>query len=188
MRQYEDRDLEAVFQIFAQPRCRRFLGREPFTNEAELKAWFDILPKKTIKLVATRADIPVGIGVLGPEGGARAHVGGLSLFVHDRFRRSGIGTLLLQALILSGWRFLGLQRLELIVLCDNEAALNFYEKNGFRIEGRHAGALQYGGQFHDTYMMSLLGRELAIARRRRRRTPTAEPSRASRPLTAPTPA
>ena len=111
MRQYEDRDLQAVFQIFAQPQCRRFLGREPFTAGAEVKASFDVLPKKTIKLVATAADVPVGIGVLGPEGGARAHVGGLTLFVHDRFRRFGIGTLLLRTLVLSGWRFLGLQRL-----------------------------------------------------------------------------
>jgi putative acetyltransferase len=162
IRPYQDRDLEAVFQVFDQPQCRRFLGREPFKTEAEVKAWFDILPKKTAKLVATQADVPVAIGLLAPDGGSRAHVGVLSLFVHDRFRRLGIGSKLLQFLLASG-RFYRLLRLELSVVCDNEAALRLYHKSGFQIEGRLAGALRYDGRFHDAYVMSLLGHELAAA-------------------------
>jgi L-phenylalanine/L-methionine N-acetyltransferase len=147
IRHYEDRDLEPVFQIFDQPQCRRFLGREPFATEAEVKAWFDVMPKKTIKLVATAADVSVGVGVLVPDAGSRAHVGVLGLFVHDRFHRLGIGSLLLQVLMASGQRFY-LQRLELSVVCNNEAALRFYLKSGFQIEGRLAGVLRYGGRFH----------------------------------------
>ena len=64
----------------------------------------------------------------------------------------------------SGLRFYLLQRLELSVVCNNEAALRFYHKSGFRIEGRLAGVLRYGGRFHDAYLMSLLGHELVAAR------------------------
>ena len=166
MRPYEDRDLEAVFHIFGQPQCRRFLGREPFASEAEVKAWFDTLPQKTVKLVATDATVPVGIGILAPDAGSRAHVGVLSLYVHDWFHRLGIGTSLLKALMASGRRSYQLQRLELSVVCSNQAALRFYRKSGFCIEGRLAGAFRYGGRFHDAYLMSLLGRELATARLR----------------------
>jgi L-phenylalanine/L-methionine N-acetyltransferase len=170
IRRYEHRDLEAVFQIFDQPQCRRFLGRDPFTTEAEVKAWFDVLAERTIKLVAIRADIPVGIGVLVRDAGSRAHVGALSLFVHDRFQRLGIGSSLLQFLMASS-RVYRLQRLELSVVCDNEAALRLYLKSGFRIEGRLIGAFRYGGRFHDAYVMSLLGNELAA------RPPGLEPRR-----------
>jgi L-phenylalanine/L-methionine N-acetyltransferase len=160
IRQYEDRDLEAVFEILDQPQCRRFLGRDPFTCEAEVKAWFDVLAERTIKFLATTADVPVGIGVLVRDAGSRAHVGSLSLFVHDRFQRLRIGTSLLQVLMASG-RVYRLQRLELNVVCDNEAAVRLYHKSGFRIEGRLAGAFRYDGRFHDAYVMSLLGHELA---------------------------
>jgi L-phenylalanine/L-methionine N-acetyltransferase len=156
IRQYEDDDLEAVFQIFDQPQCRQFLGREPFATSVEVKAWFDVLPPRTIKLAATSVDVPMGIGILIPETGARAHVGGICLFVHDRFHKKGLGGALLSALIASAERFYLLRRLELIVVCDNLNALKLYQKFGFRLEGRHLGALCYGGQFHDTYTMSRL--------------------------------
>jgi L-phenylalanine/L-methionine N-acetyltransferase len=154
IRQYKECDLEAVFQIFDQPLCRRFLGREPFTTEAEIKAWLELMPPRAIRLVGTRAGHPVGIGVLVPEAGSRAHVGGLCVFVHDRFQRLGIGGALLRALIAAAERFHRLQRLELIVVCDNVNALKLYQKFGFGVEGRHANALRYGGQLHDTYMMA----------------------------------
>jgi L-phenylalanine/L-methionine N-acetyltransferase len=167
IRLYEDGDLEAVFQIFDQPECRHFLGREPFATSVEVKAWFDVLPPRTIKLIATSAGVPMGIGILVPETGSRAHVGGICLFVHDRFQRKGFGGALLWSLIASAERFYLLRRLELIVVCDNLNALRLYQKFGFRLEGRHVGALWYGGQFHDTYTMSRFAPRAISALRRR---------------------
>jgi putative acetyltransferase len=158
--------LNRCFRSWISRSAAVFWEREPFATEAEVKvkAWFDVLPKKTIKLVATAADVPVGVGVLAPDAGSRAHVGVLGLFVHDRFHRLGIGSSLLQVLMASGQRFYLLQRLELNVVCNNEAALRFYLKSGFQIEGRLAGVRRYGGRFHDAYLMSLLGRQLVAAR------------------------
>jgi putative acetyltransferase len=163
-----------------QPQCRRFLGREPFATDAEMKAWFDVLAERTIRLVATMADVPVGIGVLVRDAGSRAHVGSLTLFVHDRFQRLGIGSSVLRVLMASGGVY-RLQRLELSVVCDNEAALKLYHKSGFRIEGRLAGAFRYGGRFHDAYVMSLLGHELAAGRAtNRQRGPNADSANIAR--------
>jgi L-phenylalanine/L-methionine N-acetyltransferase len=157
VRVYEDRDLEAVFEIFDQPKCRCALGRDPWGTSVALKAWFDVLPAATLKVVATRGDAPVGIGILAPDAGSRAHVGTLCLFVHDGHHRKGIGAMLLRVLVVSAERFYFLQRLELVVVCDNPVAVKLYEKFGFRIDGRQVGGLCYGGAFRDTYTMSRLG-------------------------------
>lgn len=163
IRQYEDHDLEAVFEILDQPRCRDGLGRDPFAESAEVKAWFDVLPPRTAKLVAVSGDVPVGIGILAPDGGSRAHTGSLFLAVHDRFHRRGIGGALLRTLIASAERFYRLERLGLVVVCKNDVAIKMYQKYGFQIEGRQVGALHYGGRFHDTYGMALVAHGLAVA-------------------------
>ena len=163
IRQYEDRDLEAVFEILDQPRCRDGLGRDPFAESAEVKAWFDVLPPRTAKLVAVSGDVPVGIGILAPDGGSRAHTGSLFLAVHDRFHRRGIGGALLRTLIASAERFYRLERLGLVVVCKNDVVIKMYQKYGFQIEGRQVGALHYGGRFHDTYGMALVAHGLAVA-------------------------
>lgn len=163
IRQYEDHDLAAVFEILDQPWCRAGLGRDPFAASAEVKAWFDVLPPRTAKLVAVSGDVPVGIGILAADGGSRGHIGALFLVVHDRFHRMGIGGALLRTLIASAERFYRLERLELVVVCKNDVAIKMYQKFGFRIEGRQVGALRYGGRFHDTYGMALVARGLAAA-------------------------
>lgn len=166
VRLYEDRDLDAVFEVFDQPKCRLALGRDPWGTSAALKAWFDVLPPATLKVVATLGDAPVGIGILARDAGSRAHVGTLCLFVHDDHHRKGIGAMLLRVLVVSAERFYFLQRLELNVVCDNPVAVKLYERFGFRIDGRQVGSLCYGGAFHDTYTMARLGPGL-------RRTPGA---------------
>jgi RimJ/RimL family protein N-acetyltransferase len=100
---------------------------------------------------------------LPPDAGSRARVGVLGLFVYDRFHRLGIGSSLLHVLMASGQRLHLLQRL-VSVVCNNEAALRFYLKSGFQIEGRLAGGLRHGGRFHDAYLMSLRGHKLVAAR------------------------
>ena len=160
---YEDRDLEAVSEILDQPRCRDGLGRDPFAESAEVKAWFDVLPPRTAKLVAVSGDVPVGIGILAPDGGSRAHTGSSFLAVHDRFHRRGIGGALLRTLIASAERFYRLERLGLVVVCKNDVAIKMYQKYGFQIEGRQVGALHYGGRFHDTYGMALAATGSALA-------------------------
>ncbi|MGC2787647.1 MAG: GNAT family N-acetyltransferase [Roseiarcus sp.] len=138
-------------------------GPRPVCGKRRGQAWFDVLPPRTAKLVAVSGDVPVGIGILAPDGGSRAHTGSLFLAVHDRFHRRGIGGALLRTLIASAERFYRLERLGLVVVCKNDVAIKMYQKYGFQIEGRQVGALHYGGRFHDTYGMALVAHGLAVA-------------------------
>ncbi|RST71272.1 GNAT family N-acetyltransferase [Siminovitchia acidinfaciens] len=50
----------------------------------------------------------------------------------------------------------GILRLELTVVCENQAAVGLYHKMGFEIEGRKRASLLINGAFHDEYLMSKL--------------------------------
>ncbi|MEO8502738.1 MAG: N-acetyltransferase [Acidobacteriota bacterium] len=59
----------------------------------------------------------------------------LSLGVHPRFRRQGVGRVLLQQAEAAA-RSIGLVRIRLEVRADNLGAIALYEAHGYRIEGR----------------------------------------------------
>lgn len=67
----------------------------------------------------------------------------------------GIGSLLLAAII-SGAREMGLEMLELEVVCTNERAIALYEKFGFRRYGTRPHSFKYrDGSYADEYLMLL---------------------------------
>jgi RimJ/RimL family protein N-acetyltransferase len=73
---------------------------------------------------------------------------GLQAYTH-----SGIGTLLFAEM--EQWaKHSGIHRLDLHVLIHNSAAVTFYEKEGFAIEGVMKHAQCIDGQFFDEYLMA----------------------------------
>ena len=62
-----------------------------------------------------------------------AHSAELAIFVHQDFRRRGIGTSLLQAMLSWGERA-GLRRIWTLTASDNRAALRLQMKCGFRVK------------------------------------------------------
>ncbi len=83
----------------------------------------------------------------------RARVGDVGLSVHDLWTGQGIGRALMQALLDVADNYLGLKRLELEVITDNEAAIQLYESLGFKREGIKRSSMFRGGVFVDTLMM-----------------------------------
>ncbi len=59
----------------------------------------------------------------------------------------------MQALLDVADNYLGLKRLELEVVTDNEAAIQLYESLGFKREGIKRSSMFRGGVFVDTLMM-----------------------------------
>ncbi len=57
----------------------------------------------------------------------------LMLAVDEKYRRKGIGSMLLRHLLL---KYAGVRRIYLEVRCDNDAAIKFYTKHGFKIKER----------------------------------------------------
>jgi putative acetyltransferase len=64
------------------------------------------------------------------------HAGDLCIAVHPDLQGRGIGTRLLAAMVDVADRWLGLLRLELNVLADNERAVRLYRRAGFEVEVR----------------------------------------------------
>ena len=76
--------------------------------------WCDVVPK-------------------GPRG--FSHVGALGMGVRREWRRHGVGRRLLEECLALA-RAAKLEKIELEVFTDNEAAIRLYESLGFRVEGR----------------------------------------------------
>jgi ribosomal protein S18 acetylase RimI-like enzyme len=92
------------------------------------------------RAIVDRIDLPTGFGVVAQGGQAVAAgfavvdatwLGLFEIIVADRYRRRGIGGSLTKSLMAWG-RGKGAQRAYLQVVADNTAAINLYEKAGFR--------------------------------------------------------
>lgn len=102
------------------------------------------------KLVAS-ASLRVGYG-------KRRHTGDVGIGVQDEYVGKGIGRALMEVLLDLADNYLGLKRVELDVIADNEVAIHLYESLGFEREGIKRCALFRGGMFVDLLMMGR-GRE-----------------------------
>jgi RimJ/RimL family protein N-acetyltransferase len=83
------------------------------------------------------------------------HVGVLGMFVLPEWRRRGIGSRLLDA-CLTAARRAGLERIELEVFADNEAAIRLYEAHGFVREGCKQRGRKLEGRYQDVLLMALV--------------------------------
>ena len=86
----------------------------------------------------------------------RRHSASIGMAVRDDWQGKGVGSALLAAAIDLADNWINLERLELTVFTDNEAAIALYRKFGFAIEGTHARYAFRDGQFVDTYSMARL--------------------------------
>lgn len=114
------------------------------------------LPPATLKIVACIGDMLVGEADLRVGRNRRAHMGTLGLSVHDAWRRRGIGTRMMTALIDAADRWYGLRRLELRVFAGNDAALALYRNFGFEVEVTERGAVLQDGFLIDVLIMGRL--------------------------------
>lgn len=81
------------------------------------------------------------------------HSGTLGMGVVAGFRRQGFGRRLLETCLAEAWRR-DFERVELMVYCDNQAAIRLYEKLGFEIEGRAKKYARIGGRYVDAQRMA----------------------------------
>lgn len=99
--------------------------------------------------------------VVGAEGlhvgrGKKRHAGEIGMLVDEAWQGRGVGGLLLAALLDLADGSLGLTRVELEVVADNERAVRLYERHGFETEGRKRGAIRRPGGLADLLVMARL--------------------------------
>eukprot|EP01037_Dinobryon_pediforme_P016506 gene16505-biopygen10012 len=156
IRPRDSRDADALFDLFNQPLCRHGMVMQPFRSPQDIDVWFKALSQNNFEVVGTLADKAIGYASLLPRHGDQSHVGLLSLFVHDSLHGKGIGSLLLTAILATADMLLRLNRVELLVFCDNDHAIYLYRKFGFEMEGRHKAFARRGDELVDAFTMARL--------------------------------
>ena len=100
------------------------------------------------------------VGLYGnPDVIRRRHAAEIGIGVHDDWHGSGIGTLLMGAIIDFADNWLNLLRLELHVYADNEGARRLYERFGFHEEGRLRAYGFRDGEYSDAIAMARVREE-----------------------------
>lgn len=104
--------------------------------------------------VATDEDTILGYFIVQGEVPKRiAHRAYIVIGVHSASRGKGVGTALFAHA--EKWaKEVGLQRLELTVIKQNEVAYRLYEKMGFEVEGVKQKSLKINGEYVDEYYMA----------------------------------
>lgn len=83
----------------------------------------------------------------------RTHCATIAIMVDTFFQGRGVGTALLKKVTEVADRELGLHRLELSVLADNERAIKLYKKFGFEVEATKKNSCIKAGAFADELYM-----------------------------------
>lgn len=146
IRRAEPGDYVAIQQIYTMPEAQAGTLQTPFPSEKLWRERLENVSANTTVLVAVAEGKVIGQATLEVQANMRRrHAGWIGMAVHDHWHRKGVGSQLLEALVELADNWYGLLRLELIVFCENEAALGLYKKFGFVEEGvLKAYAMQHG--------------------------------------------
>lgn len=154
IRHAEPRDYDAIRQIHAQPEVYRNTLQVPHPSE---RMWQERLADKpgVKQLVACIDDIVVGhLAIEVPQRPRRSHVADFGICVGAQWQNRGVASALIRTMIDMCDNWLRVERIELTVFVDNDAAIAVYRKYGFEIEGT---GKKYGlrdGEYVDAYFMA----------------------------------
>ena len=148
-------DAEQIRHLYAEPSVYADTLQLPFPSAATWAARLGALPDGSYSLVACRGPEVLGqLGLSLETGPRRRHAAHFGMGVKGSVRREGVGSALLAAAVDMAEKWLAVRRLELLVYCDNHAAIGLYEKFGFRAEGTLRGYAFRNGTFVDARIMS----------------------------------
>lgn len=124
-------------------------------NSSEEKWKLRLNSPNGLMLFAEADGKPVGmVGAFWENKEKNKHIANIvSLFVKEEFRGKGIGKILLEAMIKELNRKSDIRKLKLGVVFTQIAALNMYQKLGFKIIGKAEKELKNGDIFYDEYLL-----------------------------------
>ena len=126
-------DRQRLIDLFAaaSPDDTKYL-RDPITNAEHVGGWVDHLDYgHVVPLVAVTQDRVVGDATLHFRKGPERHIGELRIFLARDFRRRGLGTHMLRALVDLA-RKAGLHMLRADVVADQIKVIKAFESLGFK--------------------------------------------------------
>jgi len=166
LRRLQLSDAESLFSILADEEVTRFYDDEAFTAisqaRAQIKAWADGFDeRRCVRWGIARREDDMVIGTCGYNGFHGWHKRcSLGFELARSYWRQGIMTEALDAIIGFGFKEIGLNRIQAVVIPGNEASEKLLEKLGFRREGVLREYENWGKKgYVNVLMFSLLRRE-----------------------------
>ncbi|MEX3526451.1 MAG: GNAT family N-acetyltransferase [Burkholderia sp.] len=166
LRPYEAADASAVAAIHQQPVSLRYTLALPCRPAEVITNWHAPLVSGSgqgFALCAVLDGRVVGHLALFVYPPPRSHGASFGIAVHDAYAGRGIGTLLMQAMLDTADRELGLRRIELNVFADNTRAIALYERFGFVTEAFSRAHAIRDGELADGLLMARLVAAPALA-------------------------
>jgi putative acetyltransferase len=158
IRRAEPEDYSSIYEMFSCPKVFAGTLQLPYPSREEWRRRLAEPAEGHYNLVAVVSDRVVGLLGLDtfPNKPRRRHVGTFGISVHDDWQGKGVGAALMKACLDLADNWLNLERLELEVYADNEAAIGLYERFGFEHEGTLRKHALRDGQYVDSKMMARL--------------------------------
>jgi ribosomal-protein-alanine N-acetyltransferase len=158
-------DAPALFWLRSSEQVMQYIGRpraKSIEDALELIQRYDdgLATKETINWGITLRDSPGLIGMIGYVRSNRPnHRAELGYMLHPDFHRQGIMHEAAKAVIAYGFEGMKLHSIEATIAPENQASQKLLEKNGFVREAYFREDYYFNGQFLDSAIYSLLGRD-----------------------------
>lgn len=163
LRPMTEEDTDRIVSWRNQPNVKNFfIYRADFTREGHLYWLHEVVEKGDacqMIICDSVTDQPLG-SVYIRDIDRVHHKGEYGIFIGEEAARGrGVGTEAAQLMIRYGFEKLGLHRIYLRVLADNERAIRSYEKAGFKKEGYLYQDVCINGEYVDIVWMAIVNEE-----------------------------
>jgi len=127
-------DCEGVYEIYMDEENNPFMTFEIMTREDFQPLYTAMLKAEDLWVYEVEGRVAGAYRIIRKEH-RTSHTAYFGSFaVHPQFRGRGLGKAIMAGVI-DRLKSDGVKRLELVVVCDNERAINFYRRLGFEVEG-----------------------------------------------------
>ena len=167
LRQLTEDDAADLLAVFADEEVTRFYDLYSYESLDEALELIDFFSEsfeveRSIRWgIARKTDNRI-VGTCGYVW-LRRFRGEIGYELHRTFWRQGIMKEALAAIVQFGFQQLGLNRIEALVMMDNEASISLLRSLGFQHEGILREHDYFKGQFHDMHCFALLKNEWAMS-------------------------
>ncbi|AJO78389.1 GNAT family N-acetyltransferase [Pseudomonas sp. MRSN 12121] len=158
---FSEAHVAGVTALYNEPAVARQVLQMPFQPAEVWRKRLSPDNERWVALVAVHGETVIGSCTIEQYSRIRrAHCGGVGMGVALEWQGRGVGSRLLAAVLDVADNWMNLQRVELTVFADNEAAQGLYRKFGFEREGLLRDYAVRDGQYVDVISMARLRRTL----------------------------
>ncbi|MDZ4323852.1 MAG: GNAT family N-acetyltransferase [Pseudomonas sp.] len=159
LERFNESHIEGITALYNEPAVTRQVLQMPFQSTELWRKRLASDNEREIKLVALHQGLVIGsIGLEQFSRIRRSHAGSFGMGVLPGWQSKGVGSKLLATALDIADNWMNLQRVELAVYADNEAAIGLYRKFGFETEGLFRDYAVRDGRLVDTLSMARLRR------------------------------